>query len=211
MSFSRPRFRGRDSVAVERRLDALAKQVFAARAREWRECQTPDSFGITCPPWEIETTCETVRFASVLSVICMNRLNEIEYPSMHPSIDYDAVNVTVCGGTLRILELEKDICPAWGCLDELYAALVRNAGVRAGSLDVEPGQLKSAVQQFYLADEHIVFVLGDRSASNLDFNERFTPGYNIAVLPYAELVKVAPAATELLRDLGFAQVDGGHP
>ena len=134
---------------------------------------------------------------------CIHRLTDA--PDVRPSVTYDAVNLVRCGDEARLLDLEKDVCPSWACLDALRNALV-GAGLRRDALPPDASKVKDALGRFHLSAEHIVFFLGDASTDNLEFDERFLFGYNVAALPYSELARAAPGSDALLRRLGLPSV-----
>jgi hypothetical protein len=104
------------------------------------------------------------------------------------------------------LRFDEDLCPGWACYDSLYSALVRT-GTDSDLLHNEPDFIERNLAHFYLTDDHIVFL----GADTREVDERFPFGVDVIALSYRDFVSAAPAALDLLRDLGFAQIDGGHP
>ncbi len=144
--------------------------------------------------------------ASVMSVVCVDRQNDVEHPALRPSVAYRALNVTVCGGTLRTLEFESTFCPGWVCFEELFSALART-GAKAGLLYWDQDFIKKNLANFYLTDDYIVFL----GADTREVDDRVPFGADVLALPHRDLVRAAPEALEALRDLGLARADGGDP
>ena len=195
---------------MERELDKIARGTLDARERDWKECQTASPLGLICPPWKIETECKAVVAGKVLSMVCVNRLTDS--PDVRPNVDYNAANAIKCSNSIRIVDFEKDLCPSWRCLNELHRALI-DKGLRGRPLGAESSRVvvKKIAEHFLLADDHIVFLLGQLSLDNLDYDNRFVVGYNVIALPYADFVKVAPGALGLLRATDLAPKDNGGP
>src|SRR6185437_12558171 len=200
--FSLPQFRGGDGSALQQRITSFAEDTLAHKKREWQECQVPHGVAVRCSPWRIEVECEAVKSNGTLAVVCLHRTTEPEFPALNPSVDYSAFNATSCGGTLRFLDFDKDFCPGWACFDSLRAALVRT-GTDSDLLHNEPDFIKRNLANFYLTDDHIVFL----GADTREVDPRFPFGVDVIALSYRDLVSAAPGALELLGDLGFAQVD----
>lgn len=209
LSFSAPRLLGRDAPVLEQQVDSIAKQILANREREWKECPTASPLGYECFPWNIESKCEAVAAGSVFSIICMNRLSDEH--SVRPIVDYKAVHASTCGGTLRILGFEKDLCPSWKCLDTLHEVFLTK-GLEGKPLGAESShaKLEAITQQFYFTNDHIVFLMGDVGIGKLDYDDRFLFGYNIIALTHADMVRVSPEALSFLREVGLAPRAENH-
>lgn len=207
--FTAPQLYGRDAPALDRELDALAERTLASNELDWSACVTSSPLGLECPVWDVETECARTQSGKVVSVVCINRLSDAEYANvLRPSVSYSSINALRCGESLRVLDFEKDLCPSWHCLSELSESLVR-AGIRAESLGAIPSEAKEILRRFYLAERHIVFLLGNSSIDNLDYDDRFMFGYNVVALTYAEFLLVAPAAVGVLREAGLMPIVGG--
>lgn len=202
LSFAAPQFSGRDAVNLEQRLDTLAQEILANRRKEWKECPTASPLQLECFQWKIGTTCDVVELGSVLSVVCTNRLSD-EYPA-RPVVDYSAVHATRCDGSLIFPSFEKELCPAWSCLDRLHETFLRN-GLEDSPVLNESSRatFKSMIQQFYFTKTHVVFLLGEHASVRLRYDERFEYGYNVLAVTYADMLHASPKAFEFLQSVGL--------
>lgn len=200
LSFEGPLFRGRDAQDMDAKLNSLAKQILATREREWKECSTASPMHFDCFQWKISTTCELVEIGTLFSVVCINRLAD-EYPGSR-AIDYAAVHVTRCEGSLIFPSFEKALCPEWNCLDELHKVFLRNGLEDSPALNESSrANFKSISQQFYFTQTHIVFLLGEHANVKFRYDERFKFGYRIVAVPYTDMLRISPKAIDFLRSV----------